>query len=136
MRGASHIPRPLNSVLVPAIETLLCYLELHPEHWLELLPPTYTHCHLRCPGGPTQLQALSRRCPPLAVYLARQPPENTGRGSSRVELDMAELVDSRGWELAPVRRALQQLQWDREPRTGAPAPTLRATACPSTLLPT
>lgn len=101
-----------------AIETLLCYLELHPERWLELLPPTYTHCHLRCPGGPTQLQALARRCPPLAVYLAQQPPENTGRGSSIVELDMAELVDSRGWELAPVRRALQQLQWDREPRTG------------------
>lgn len=70
------------------------------------------------------------------MYLAQQPPENTGRGSSIVELDMAELVDSRGWELAPVRRALQQLQWDREPRTGAPAPTLRATACPSTLLPT
>ncbi|KAM5211084.1 ATP-dependent DNA helicase Q4 isoform 3-T3 [Hipposideros larvatus] len=101
-----------------AIETLLCYLELHPQHWLELLPSTYAHCHLRCPGGPTQLQALARRCPPLAVCLARQLPENTGRGRGEVELDMAELVDSLGWELAPVRRALQQLQWDPEPRTG------------------
>lgn len=102
-----------------AIETLLCYLELHPQHWLELLPPTYAHCHLRCPGGSTQVQALARRCPPLAVCLARQLPENTGGRRGEVELDMAELVDSLGWELAPVRQALQQLQWDPEPRTGA-----------------
>ncbi|XP_054947306.1 ATP-dependent DNA helicase Q4 isoform X4 [Physeter macrocephalus] len=45
-----------------AIETLLCYLELHPQRWLKLLAPTYACCHLRCPGGPTQLQALARRC--------------------------------------------------------------------------
>nr|XP_025727152.1 ATP-dependent DNA helicase Q4 isoform X2 [Callorhinus ursinus] len=35
-----------------AIETLLCYLELHPRRWLELLTPTCTRCCLRCPGGP------------------------------------------------------------------------------------
>ncbi|TKC44305.1 hypothetical protein EI555_001751 [Monodon monoceros] len=61
-----------------AIETLLCYLELHPQRWLKLLAPTYACCHLRCPGGPTQLQALARRCPPLAVCLARQCPKTTG----------------------------------------------------------
>lgn len=54
-------PRPLTLLCPPAIETLLCYLELHPQHWLELLAPTYAHCHLRCPGGPTQLQALTHR---------------------------------------------------------------------------
>ncbi|KAH0518850.1 ATP-dependent DNA helicase Q4 [Microtus ochrogaster] len=42
-----------------AIETLLCYLELHPRHWLKLLPYTYAHCRLCCPGGPAQLQALA-----------------------------------------------------------------------------
>ncbi|XP_070078716.1 ATP-dependent DNA helicase Q4 isoform X2 [Equus przewalskii] len=106
-----------------AIETLLCYLELHPQHWLELLAPTYAHCHLRCPGGPTQLQALTHRCPPLAVCLAQQPPENTGQGSSSVEFDVVQLADSMGWELVPVRRALHQLQWDPEPKTGAPRGT-------------
>lgn len=35
---------------------------------------------------------------------------------------MVELVDSMGWELAPVQKALFQLQWDPEPRTGAPHP--------------
>nr|KAF6276944.1 RecQ like helicase 4 [Pipistrellus kuhlii] len=100
------------------IETLLCYLELHPRRWLELLAPTYTRCCVRCPGGPTQLQALARRCVPLAACLARQLPENTGGGSGTVEFDMLELVDSMGWELAPVRKALRQLQWDPEPRKG------------------
>ncbi|XP_059851424.1 LOW QUALITY PROTEIN: ATP-dependent DNA helicase Q4 [Delphinus delphis] len=106
-----------------AIETLLCYLELHPQHWLKLLAPTYACCHLRCPGGPTQLQALARRCPPLAVCLARQCPKMTGGGSSSVELDVVELADSMGWELAPVRRALHQLRWDPEPGTGVPQGT-------------
>uniref|UniRef100_A0A2K5CWV4 ATP-dependent DNA helicase Q4 n=1 Tax=Aotus nancymaae TaxID=37293 RepID=A0A2K5CWV4_AOTNA len=101
-----------------AIETLLCYLELHPQHWLELLATTYTHCHLHCSGGPAQLQALAHRCPPLAVCLAQQLPEDPGQGSSSVEFDMVKLVDSMGWELACVRRALCQLQWDHEPRTG------------------
>lgn len=36
---------------------------------------------------------------------------------------MVELADSMGWELAPVRRALRQLQWDPEPRTGLPRGT-------------
>nr|KAF6395917.1 RecQ like helicase 4 [Molossus molossus] len=105
------------------IETLLCYLELHPQRWLELLAPTYTHCRLRCPGGPTQLQALAHRCPPLAACIAQQLPENTCGESSSVELDMVKLVDSMGWELAPVQKALRQLQWDPEPRTGVPRGT-------------
>ncbi|XP_054564705.1 ATP-dependent DNA helicase Q4 [Eptesicus fuscus] len=105
------------------IETLLCYLELHPQRWLELLAPTYTHCCVRCPGGPTQLQALARRCVPLAACLAQQLPENTGGGSGTVEFDVVELVDSMGWELAPVRKALHQLQWDPEPRKGVPRGT-------------
>nr|XP_008000145.2 ATP-dependent DNA helicase Q4 isoform X1 [Chlorocebus sabaeus] len=101
-----------------AIETLLCYLELHPRHWLELLATTYIRCRLSCPGGPAQLQALAHRCPPLAVCLAQRLPEDPGQGSSSVEFDMVKLVDSMGWELASVRRALCQLQWDHEPRTG------------------
>ncbi|XP_062935601.1 ATP-dependent DNA helicase Q4 isoform X3 [Cynocephalus volans] len=106
-----------------AIETLLCYLELHPLRWLELLAPTYAHCRLHCPGGPAQLQALANRCPPVAMCLARQPPEDGRRCSSSVDCDVAELADSMGWELASVRRALRQLRWDPESRTGEPRGT-------------
>ncbi|XP_023597407.1 ATP-dependent DNA helicase Q4 [Trichechus manatus latirostris] len=106
-----------------AIETLLCYLELHPQRWLELLVPTYARCHLHCPGGTAQLGALALGCPPLAACLARQPPEDTGDGSSSVEFDVVQLADSMGWELAPVRRALRQLKWDQSPGAGAPQGT-------------
>lgn len=34
---------------------------------------------------------------------------------------MVELADSMGWELASVRQALLQLQWDQEPRKGMPS---------------
>lgn len=61
MEGHLTGPCLLSPALPPVIETLLCYLELHPQRWLELLAPTYTHCRVRCPGGPTQLQALARR---------------------------------------------------------------------------
>lgn len=59
--GPRTAPGSLSPVLSPVIETLLCYLELHPQHWLELLTPAYARCRLRCPGGPTQLQALASR---------------------------------------------------------------------------
>ncbi|XP_051015305.1 ATP-dependent DNA helicase Q4 [Acomys russatus] len=106
-----------------AIETLLCYLELHPRHWLELLPCTYAHCRLRCPGGSARLQALAHRCPPLAVCLAKWPPKDTSQGSSSLEFDVVELADSMGWELASVRLAFHQLKWDQEPKKGAPKGT-------------
>ncbi|KAI4566025.1 hypothetical protein MJT46_019712, partial [Ovis ammon polii x Ovis aries] len=112
----SHRPR-VSSAFPAAIETLLCYLELHPRRWLKLVAPTYARCHLRWPGGPTQLQALARRCPPLALCLAQQHPDTKG-GCSSVELDLVKLADSMGWELGPVRRALLQLQWEPEPKTG------------------
>lgn len=55
------LPHVLSLSLPLAIETLLCYLELHPRHWLELLPCTYAHCHLHFPGGSAQLQTLAHR---------------------------------------------------------------------------
>lgn len=40
-----------------------------------------------------------------------------------MEFDVVKLVDSMGWELAPVRKALHQLQWNPEPRKGVPRGT-------------
>ncbi|XP_062424557.1 ATP-dependent DNA helicase Q4 [Rhea pennata] len=95
------------------IETLLCYLELHPQRWLELLPPTYSSCRVLCYGGPKQLRAAARSSPPVAVFLARE--RLAGRDHSRAssaEFDVVSLSDSMGWEVALVKRALRQLQWD------------------------
>uniref|UniRef100_A0A670I6I2 DNA 3'-5' helicase n=1 Tax=Podarcis muralis TaxID=64176 RepID=A0A670I6I2_PODMU len=94
------------------IETLLCYLELHPHQWVELLHPTFSSCRVVCYGGPQQLRTVAQRCPPLAVCLAQQRLKGVDLAhASSVEFDVIELADSMGWEVLPVKRALRQLQW-------------------------
>ncbi|KAK2512622.1 Recql4 [Columba guinea] len=101
------------------IETLLCYLELHPRRWLELLPPTYSSCHLRCYGGHRQLRAAARCSPPVAVALARERLAGKDRSAAdALEFDVVALSDAMGWEPALVKRALRQLQWDPRLRRG------------------
>ncbi|XP_053099759.1 ATP-dependent DNA helicase Q4 isoform X2 [Hemicordylus capensis] len=99
------------------IETLLCYLELHPCSWVELLHPTLSSCRTVCYGGPKQLRAVAQRCPPLAVCLAQQRQKGIDHThASSVEFDVVELADSMGWEVPPVKRALRQLQWKTQPQ--------------------
>ncbi|XP_067824745.1 ATP-dependent DNA helicase Q4 [Heptranchias perlo] len=94
------------------IETLLCYLELHLQHWVQLIHPTFSTCRLMCYGGPMQLRITARRCPPVAVALAKERLSGVDHtNSSSVEFDVVELADSMGWELLPVKRELRQLQW-------------------------
>ncbi|XP_015682350.1 ATP-dependent DNA helicase Q4 [Protobothrops mucrosquamatus] len=101
------------------IETLLCYLELHPCRWVELLHPTFSSCRVSCYRGPQQLRTVSRRCPPLAVCLAQQRLKgSTATQASTVEFDVIALADSMGWEVLPVKRALRQLQWNTQWQKG------------------
>ncbi|XP_036411164.1 ATP-dependent DNA helicase Q4 [Megalops cyprinoides] len=101
------------------LETLLCYLELHPQQWVELLHPTLCMCRLVCYGGPQQLRKLTKICPPVAVALARK-----RMAGERVEVcdslefDVVELADTMGWQLPLVKRGLRQLQWSTERGTG------------------
>nr|XP_015212812.1 PREDICTED: ATP-dependent DNA helicase Q4 [Lepisosteus oculatus] len=97
------------------IETMLCYLELHPQQWVELLHPTLSSCRLVCYGGPQQLRKLTKICPPVAVTLARMRLSGVHvEHCSSVEFDVVELADTMGWELVPVKRGLRQLQWSMQ----------------------
>uniref|UniRef100_H9GGL3 DNA 3'-5' helicase n=1 Tax=Anolis carolinensis TaxID=28377 RepID=H9GGL3_ANOCA len=101
------------------IETLLCYLELHPQRWLEMLHPTFSSCRVICYGGPQQLRTVAQRCPPLAVCLAQQRLQGISHThASSVDFDVVALADSMGWEVLPVKRALRQLQWDTRLQNG------------------
>nr|XP_033790595.1 ATP-dependent DNA helicase Q4 isoform X2 [Geotrypetes seraphini] len=101
------------------IETLLCYLELHPQHWVELLHPTLSSCRIVCYSGPQQLKMLGQRCPPIAVCLARERLKGIDHThSSSIEFNVVELADSMGWEVLPVKRALRQLQWNTQVQKG------------------
>ncbi|XP_072226828.1 ATP-dependent DNA helicase Q4 [Leuresthes tenuis] len=94
------------------VETLLCYLELHPQRFVELLHPTLSVCKVSCYDGPKQLQKIIKICPPIAVVLARR--RMAGQRVERcdqLEFDVVEVADTMGWQLPLVKRGLRQLQW-------------------------
>lgn len=94
------------------VETLLCYLELHPQRFVELLHPTMSVCKVSCYNGPRQLQKLTKICPPVAVVLARRRMAGERVESlDQVEFDVVEVADTMGWQLPLVKRGLRQLQW-------------------------
>ncbi|XP_048253388.1 ATP-dependent DNA helicase Q4-like [Haliotis rufescens] len=95
------------------IGTLLCYLELVPENCLENLQPVYATCKVLCYGGPPQLQAVSKKCPPVAVAIARQKMEGKSfSNANSVEFPIVEVSDTMGWDSGPVKREVKLLQWN------------------------
>ncbi|XP_062846885.1 ATP-dependent DNA helicase Q4 [Trichomycterus rosablanca] len=97
------------------LETLLCYLELHPQRWVELMHPTLSTCRLVCYGGPRQLRQLTKVCAPVAVVLARKRLAGEKvEDFDSLDFDVVELADTMGWQLPLVKRGLRQLQWGRD----------------------
>ncbi|XP_072013917.1 ATP-dependent DNA helicase Q4-like [Amphiura filiformis] len=102
-----------------SIATLLCYLELHNKRWVRNLPPLYATCNVICYGGPTELRATAKKCPPLAVAIARQRMRGKDfRHIDRVEFNAVEVASSMGWDVWPVKKELRQLQWKQIPGRG------------------
>ncbi|GFN75198.1 werner syndrome, recq helicase-like [Plakobranchus ocellatus] len=98
------------------VATLLCYLELHLPLWLEMFNPVYSLCTVRCYGGPAQLQAIAKKCPPVAVAIARQKLEGKSFcKSSELEFKVVDVCDSMGWDSRLVKRELRALQWTSGP---------------------
>uniref|UniRef100_A0A8C5LR04 ATP-dependent DNA helicase Q4 n=1 Tax=Leptobrachium leishanense TaxID=445787 RepID=A0A8C5LR04_9ANUR len=101
------------------VETLLCYLELHNHRWLELLHPTLSTCRVTCYGGPLHLRNVAKSCPPVAVALAVERLAGVDHThTSSVEFNVVERADFMGWEIFPVKRALRNLQWNRQTQEG------------------
>ncbi|ELU14701.1 hypothetical protein CAPTEDRAFT_176954 [Capitella teleta] len=93
--------------------TLLCYLELHPSEWLKNLSNVYAQCHIQCYGGPHQLLAIAKKCPPVAVAIARARRRGvTMSHCNELDFNVIEVADSMGWESGPVKRELKMLQWE------------------------
>nr|XP_061786920.1 ATP-dependent DNA helicase Q4-like [Nerophis lumbriciformis] len=94
------------------IETLLCYLELHPQRFVELLHSTLSVCKVSCSDGPRQLQKVTKICAPVAVVLARRRMAGELVETwDQLEFDVVEVADTMGWQLPLVKRGLRQLQW-------------------------
>ena len=109
----------LFSISCLGIGTLLCYLELHKKRWIRNLPPLYASCNIICYGGPAELRATAKKCPPVAVAIARQQLKGKSyRHSNKVEFNAVEVASSMGWDVVPVKRELRQLQWKQIPGRG------------------
>ncbi|GFR90345.1 ATP-dependent DNA helicase Q4-like [Elysia marginata] len=98
------------------VATLLCYLELHYPDWLEIFNNVYGWCTIRCYGGPSQLQAIAKKCPPVAVAVARQKLEGKSFSQcSDLEFKVVDVCDAMGWDSGLVKRELRALQWTSGP---------------------
>lgn len=96
-----------------SIATLLCYLELHPRRWLEVLQPVKSTCTVKFYGGFPQLRAVAKKIPPIAAAVSHTSTTPAGfKRSNVLTFPVVELADKMGWDLAPVCRELRALQWN------------------------
>ncbi|KAI8501981.1 ATP-dependent DNA helicase Q4 [Branchiostoma belcheri] len=96
------------------IATLLCYLELHPRKWIEVLQPIRAFCTIQFYGGPGLLRQHARTSPIVAAAVAMDRRKGVDHSTSnRLEFNVVELADRMGWDLEPVRRDIRGLKWKR-----------------------
>ncbi|XP_055933732.1 ATP-dependent DNA helicase Q4-like [Argiope bruennichi] len=102
------------------VSTLLCYLELHPKQWIEILSPTYAVCSIRCYGGSKQMHSIALKNPAIATAIALD--VQNGKKwdkSSSLTFPVVKIASAIGWKSAELKRNLKQLEWnDMRKKTG------------------
>ncbi|GIX83378.1 ATP-dependent DNA helicase Q4 [Caerostris extrusa] len=95
------------------ISTLLCYLELHPKQWIEILSPTYATCTIRCYGGSKQMHSIALKNPAIATAIALDA-ENGKKWEKGANLtfEVVKIASAIGWESSQLKRNLKQLEWN------------------------
>ena len=103
-----HLDLPHENIL-----TLLCYLELRGDNLLQLLPSVYSSCTIACYGGPAQLCAVSKMCPPLAVAIAKDNQRGIShQDSNAITFPVVKIASKMGWNSGVVKRELKALEWN------------------------
>lgn len=92
------------------IATLLCYLELHPKKYVELLSPAYTACRVVSYSGPQQLNKASQGCPPLAMALALAKKQRR-KDENMIEFAVVDIAAAIGWDSGICKHKLKSLEW-------------------------
>ncbi|UYV60996.1 RECQL4 [Cordylochernes scorpioides] len=90
------------------IMTLLSWLELAEQRWLEVKPPITAECLLRCYGGASQMAALAQKDPVVREALSG----NTATGS--LTFNVVDVAAKLGFEARHVKKTLKQLEWDKQ----------------------
>ncbi|KAJ8933212.1 hypothetical protein NQ314_014159 [Rhamnusium bicolor] len=92
------------------ISTLLCYLELHENKYVQLLNPAYTMCKVISYGGPLQIRKAAKECPPLAMALALHK-SKVGDDPNVLEFPVVDVAAAMGWESGICKHKLKNLEW-------------------------
>ncbi|XP_013146855.1 PREDICTED: ATP-dependent DNA helicase Q4 [Papilio polytes] len=94
------------------IATLLCYVELHPKHYIKVLNNAYTICKIMSYGGPLKILEAAKTCPPLAMgYLIESKKDPNITKSSVIEFNVIEAAAAIGWESGMTKYQLKNLEW-------------------------
>ncbi|CAG9864447.1 unnamed protein product [Phyllotreta striolata] len=92
------------------VSTLLCYLELHANKYIELLSPAYTTCKIISYAGPLQIRKAAKDCPPLAMALALYK-DKQDSGENVLEFPVIDVAAAMGWESGICKFKLKNLEW-------------------------
>lgn len=92
------------------ISTLLCYLELHENKYIQVLSPAYTWCKVISYGGPLQIRKAAKDCAPLAMALALHKTQQ-GDDPNTLEFPVIDIASAMGWESGICKHKLKNLEW-------------------------
>lgn len=92
------------------IATLLCYLELHKNRYIEVLSPAFTKCKIISYSGPMQIRKAAKDCPILTMALALYK-KASDTNDNIMEFPIIELASSIGWDSGICKYKLKNLEW-------------------------
>lgn len=94
------------------IATLLCYLELHEQRYIQVLSKAYCVCKVMSYGGPNVLKAAARTCAPLAMAIALDMKRGISHNESTlIEFQVVDVASAIGWDSGIVKHQLKNLEW-------------------------
>lgn len=89
------------------IATLLCYLELHKNNYIEVLSPAYVNCKIISYNGPMELRKVAKDCPILTMALAMYKTTT----DNILEFPIVDLASAIGWDSGICKHKLKNLEW-------------------------
>ncbi|XP_053687852.1 ATP-dependent DNA helicase Q4 [Sabethes cyaneus] len=94
------------------ISTLLCYLELHEERYIQVLSRAYVMCKVMSYAGPRALKAAAKECPPLAMAIALDLKKGISHDAATfIEFHVIDVAAAIGWDSGVVKFQLKNLEW-------------------------
>ncbi|XP_055628082.1 ATP-dependent DNA helicase Q4 isoform X2 [Toxorhynchites rutilus septentrionalis] len=105
------------------ISTLLCYLELHQERYIQVLSRAYVMCKVMSYAGPKAMRNAAKECPPLAMAIALDLKKNISHDNSTfIEFPVIDVAAAIGWDSGVVKFQLKNMEWTTERNTRKRSP--------------